>query len=62
MTPEKKEALRLATMSVNSVKHELSRIYERLANAGCAREAESLRNVCRTLEDRQRSWGRRRER
>jgi hypothetical protein len=61
MTPAKKEALRLASMGVNSVKHELSRIYDRLASAGCEREAESLRNVCRILEDRQASWARRRE-
>ncbi len=62
MTPEQKHALRNANAGVNSVKSALFVIYDRLASAGCEREAETLRNVCRNLEDRQAAWARRMER
>lgn len=62
MEAKKREALRVAIGRVNSVKSDLIRAYDALASAGCDREAETLRNVCRSLEDRQISWRRRMDR
>lgn len=59
MNPSQVAALRRANADVNTVKATIIRIYGDLAAAGCEREAETLRIVCRGLEDRQVVWARR---
>lgn len=61
MTRDQLAALRSASTRLNSVKSELIRIYDALEYAGCPREAESVRNITRSIEDRQISWLRRKE-